>query len=217
LSGPPYMPFYVGDYLADTRHLTTTEHGAYLLLLMALWRSGGTMSADDKFLCRCAGISNTQWQKMKPTLLAFFDIDSGEITHGRLSTEWTKYEAAVRQRRIAGSNGGKANALKYNKVAVADAQRSLKQPKPEPYININGVRFAEESLREEAVAVMGEPWVRSYLDPSKWVAEDLMIEARSRLACDTLARALRASLKAKKIGVRCMGSGPPEKPVTDAL
>ena len=32
------MPFLVDAYIADTTHLSLEEHGAYLLLLFAMWR-----------------------------------------------------------------------------------------------------------------------------------------------------------------------------------
>lgn len=33
----PYLPIVVASYLADTRHLTTRDHGRLMLLLMGAW------------------------------------------------------------------------------------------------------------------------------------------------------------------------------------
>ena len=214
MSSPPFMPLYVGDYLGDTVHLSTLEHGAYLLLLMTLWRAGGSMPADDKYLSRCCRLSSVQWSRVKPVVLPMFDVQQGTLTHGRLTKELDRHTYFIQQKRSAGSLGGKANALKYNKVRVAGAKAELKKPEPEPYINIIGVRFAEESLRREAVQLMGEPWVRSYLDPSKWDEAHLTITARSRLSSDALSSALRGVLRGRSVVVRYVGSADPPAPAT---
>lgn len=132
MSAPPFMPFFVGDYLADTTHLTVTEHGAYLLLLMSMWRNGGTLPADDRSLARHARCTRGQWDRMRPVLAPFFDWTDTTITQGRLAAELTKHSEAVRQQRQRSSNGGKAKALKTRNADLPTASVRQCQPEPEP-------------------------------------------------------------------------------------
>ncbi len=84
MSAPPFMPFYVGDYLADTTHLTVTEHGAYMLLLMSMWRNGGSLPNDDKSLARHARCTRGQWDRMRATVLRYFNADDESLTSKHL-------------------------------------------------------------------------------------------------------------------------------------
>ncbi len=67
----PWMPLYVSDYMADTAHLTVTEHGAYLLLIMNYWHNGGLPNDEGK-IQRIAKMTNPQWAKSRDTLSALF-------------------------------------------------------------------------------------------------------------------------------------------------
>jgi uncharacterized protein YdaU (DUF1376 family) len=67
-----WMPLYIGDYIADTGHLSTAEHGCYLLLIMHYWEHGSIPIEDDKLarICRCR---SQDWSRYyKKTVLAFF-------------------------------------------------------------------------------------------------------------------------------------------------
>ena len=126
------MPLYIGDYLADTTHLTQAEHGAYLLLLMAMWRAGGKLPANDPQLarfCRCTG---PQWNRIRETILAFFEWDDGCLTQRRLSAELTKYEATLSQKSRAGLASARKKAVEKAQLSPTAVPTKSNEPEPEP-------------------------------------------------------------------------------------
>ena len=58
----PAFPLWTDAYLADTTELTTQEHGAYFLLLIAMWRAGGYVPDDDAKLARFTRLTIRQWK-----------------------------------------------------------------------------------------------------------------------------------------------------------
>jgi uncharacterized protein YdaU (DUF1376 family) len=87
----PHMPLATDAYLGDTQHLSTIEHGAYLLLLMAMWRAGGQLPNDAGRLARIAKVGPQQWNRIAATLMRFMTIveNGAAITQGRLVDEMT--------------------------------------------------------------------------------------------------------------------------------
>lgn len=113
----PFMPLWTDAYLGDTTHLSTIEHGAYLLLLMTMWRAGGDLPNDDKMLARYARLTTGQWRRIKPVLMPFFRVRDGRLTQGRLTDELE----AVRQHSKRQSDRAKARWLKNNETGDAAA------------------------------------------------------------------------------------------------
>ena len=86
---PSYIPLFPDSYLADTTHLTTEQHGAYVLLLMAAWRSADcTLPHDEVRLAKLAGLPLARWRKVGPTILEMWTCEGGRCRQKRLSHEW---------------------------------------------------------------------------------------------------------------------------------
>lgn len=136
MSSAPYMQLYVADYLGDTQHLTTEQHGAYLLILMAMWRAGGRLPNDPGKLARIARVSARRWHLVASEVMPFFDLDGEEISQKRLEREHQKVLSIREKRSASGALGGAAKALKNNDPALANAKQMPKHrarvPEPEP-------------------------------------------------------------------------------------
>lgn len=143
----PIMPFYTDAYLADTHHLSTEQHGAYLLLLLYCWRHNGVgLPHDDAKLARIARLSLRRWLRMREALLPFFELRDGLLYQKRLMTTWGQVHAKIEVKREQGKRSAQkradvVNVLKDNVVSAANAQQSTKPCSDESL----------SSLKEEAI------------------------------------------------------------------
>ena len=108
MSALPYMPLYVADYLADAAHLTTEEHGAYLLLIMTYWQRGKPLPADPDRLARIARLSNERWTDVERTLNDFFVVIDGHWHHKRINAELEKVRDKTEKAKRAGAASASA-------------------------------------------------------------------------------------------------------------
>ena len=179
------MPFYVGDYIKDTRRLTTLEHGAYLLLIMEYWLHG-SLPVDDQELANVTLLPIDSWREIKAKIERFFGPN---WTHKRIDAELAKADKKSMARADAGAKGGHAKAerraeklanakvLSQQKSTDALASSSESQSQKEKISRkALDIAFAEfwqvfpKRVKEEAARRKFETKVRSGTDPVDIVA-----------------------------------------------
>lgn len=189
MTGIPYFPFYPADYMADTLHLTTEQHGAYLLLLMAAWPHGGRLPNDPKKLARIARVSSRRWHLVAEDVLAFFEVDGDEIVSKRLERERKKADSISAKRSASARREKQRKPLKNNKTAQANAEQVPTYPEPEPDIDdvslrstsspredLDGLsdRLCEAAGITDATKTAG---LLSLSDPLNWLANGCDLDA----------------------------------------
>ncbi len=133
-----WMPLYVADYLADTTRLTTLQHGAYLLLIMAYWRAGEALPDDDDDLAAITRQPVKDWQRMRPKIASFFNVIDGIWLHGRIEAEIKRAMVNRAQKETAGKASARQRTLQRNlngnptDVATEPQRKGNSSPSPSP-------------------------------------------------------------------------------------
>jgi uncharacterized protein YdaU (DUF1376 family) len=123
----PYIQLYVADYLADTMHLTTEEHGAYLLLIFNYWQTGKKIPKAR--LQRIARLSNDRWNSVEPSLAEFFNDDGEFWSHERIERDLESVRLSQCQRSAAGKASAEARKSKAKtKTQRNGSDRSTHEP-----------------------------------------------------------------------------------------
>ncbi|MBU2233170.1 MAG: DUF1376 domain-containing protein [Alphaproteobacteria bacterium] len=135
MNAPPYQKLYWGSYHKHTAHLShAREHGAYLLLIGALWNNEGRLPADDDTLAGYAKLTVKEWLTIKPKLVngVLLKIVRGKLTQPRVTEDLAKYRDTSGKRKEAGKSGGLASGGKRYENRQANASVLPTKPEPEP-------------------------------------------------------------------------------------
>jgi len=110
----------VSDYMADTMHLSTLEHGAYILLLFAYYQSDEALPDDDVRLSAITRLSVSDWSAIRSAMSKFFKVGSGVWKHGRAEREILARKNAQKARQMGAKRTNEARRTKSVTVSVTD-------------------------------------------------------------------------------------------------
>lgn len=166
----PALPLFTDAFIADTIHLNAQQTGAYLMLLMAAWRSPDCkLPDDDKFLARAARMSGQAWAKNKDMIMSFWSKDETQKWYQRRLTDERSYADTVKHKN---SIAGKASALK-------NKERHSTSVQPKPNVNPTPTPTPTIEIERETPPT---PVSKNFILPD-WVPKtewDAWIEVRKR-------------------------------------
>ncbi|HEV7432804.1 MAG TPA: DUF1376 domain-containing protein [Steroidobacteraceae bacterium] len=174
------MSIHIGDYKKDTGHLRAAGHGAYFLLIMHYWSTGG-LPDDDRQLAAISCMSDREWKQWKPIMQAFFH-DGWK--HKRIDVELVQAHEAYAKRAAAGGRGGAATRKPKPNGSNAEAMLEQTAPNAEATLTLtnkeakassrasaresgNSMNLKEESEARKAVNAR---MARVLVDTPQWVA-----------------------------------------------
>lgn len=129
----PAIPLFGDAYLADTRHLSLEEHGAYLQLLMIAWRiEGCCLPDDDARLSRMLSVTPGKWKKLKPAVMAFWECSEGQWRQRRLTKERAFVEEKSATNRASAEARWKAKPLENIEGDECERMSERNAPPPPP-------------------------------------------------------------------------------------
>lgn len=182
------MIFDPAAYKIDTSHLTTEQHGAYLLLLMTMWTNDGSLPNDEKKLAKIVGSTLKRWHGFCGDVMAFFYTSGDTLRHRRIDHDLDNLKALSEQKANAGRASGRARA-KNAKVEAprgvsridsdAAKQLDLLNGAEQPFANAR-VRVDSTSLREEITGKIQDKKESTTVDSQEEV--EIAVQAYSTLA-----------------------------------
>ena len=128
----PALPLWTDAYLAECAHLTDEEHGRYLLLLIAMWRSAECrLPNDDEWLARrFRRAAEDIRAQFRPLIREFCQTTGNWITQKRLTREMEYVRSKSKQRSEAAKSRWNKDKDRCGSNAAPHQSRNAPTPTP---------------------------------------------------------------------------------------
>ena len=179
----PYISINISDYLADTWHLTTEEHGAYLLLIMNYWQTEKPIPEN-----RVQGVirlDNDRYTSVMGHLKEFFNEDeNGAWFHGRIEADLS----VIRDKSKKASAAGKASAQKRWGSESVDSKGTNGSPIASPQQESNDRVTNKNKSNNKSKKNIYKPPVPDGVSVELW---EEYLKTRSRLKAPNSEQAIK--------------------------
>jgi uncharacterized protein YdaU (DUF1376 family) len=122
------MNFYrrfPGDYARDTKHLSMLEHGAYVLLLDAIYSTEKPLPKDETLLFRiCSAYTKREKEAVRRVLHEFFYEKPTGFSNNKFEKELAHAESRVNAARENGKLGGRRPKQEPTGLANVNSEKS---------------------------------------------------------------------------------------------
>lgn len=117
-----WMPMYWGDYLSDTLHLSTFQHGCYILLIAAYWQRGRPLPADKNYLANVCKTSKDKLARYGNPVLAMFEKKVlPNYLDGKPCLVHKRIELEILRSSARSAAGLKANSVRWSESPPSTA------------------------------------------------------------------------------------------------
>lgn len=167
-----WMPLFIGDYTGDTQHLSLTEDGAYLRLLMHYWATGRPVTLEmDKVYRITKAFTELEKNAVLSVLEQFFNRTDDGFTNNRIE----KLLADQESRRERNSDNGRKGG----------------RPKTKPIINPEHNPNETQNITENITQKKGnpQPHPQPYTDPKPSPKSDTHLACARDADCEKFAQA----------------------------
>ena len=146
MSGVPFMKLYIGDLMGDTNTLNAKQFGAYMLILISLWKSkdGNLPIKLVKFASRCG----RDWPNVWEVIRDYFIVDdAGMVSQERVLRErGTVKPAVISQQSVRVKSG-----ITCAESVRVKSPKSLKTNNPAPENSENPSRARVRCQKSETL------------------------------------------------------------------